>query len=43
MTLKFFNYASTGIKDVGDMTDEQVQYGIETAKDSIYGEKAYLG
>jgi len=43
MTLKFFNYASTGIKDVGDMTDEQVQHGVETAKDSIYGEKAYLG
>jgi DNA primase len=42
MTLKFFNYGSTGIKDVGDMTDDQVKFGIETAKDSIYGESAYL-
>jgi DNA primase len=43
MTLKFFDYSSTGIKDVGDMTDDQVKYGIENAKDSIYGESAYLG
>jgi DNA primase len=43
ITLKFFNYASTGIKDVGDMTNEQIQFGVETAKDMIYGEKAYLG
>jgi DNA primase len=43
ITLRFFNYASTGIKDVGDMTDEQVKHGIETAKDSIYGKAAYLG
>jgi DNA primase len=42
ITLKFFDYASTGIKDVGDMTNEQVTQGIENAKDSIYGERAYL-
>jgi DNA primase len=42
MTLKFFDYASTGIKDVGEMTDEQIKHGIANAKDSIYGESAYL-
>jgi DNA primase len=43
MTVKFFNYASTGIKDVGDMTDEQIKFGLDNAKDMIYGEAAYLG
>ena len=42
ITVKFFNYADTGLKDVGDMTDEQIKFGIETAKDMIYGEGAYL-
>jgi len=42
ITARFFNYASTGIKDVGDMDDSQVTWGIENAIDMIYGEKAYL-
>jgi DNA primase len=42
MTLKFFNYNGSFAKDVGDMTDEEVKYGIETAKDMIYGAGAYI-
>lgn len=42
MTVKFFNYTSTGIKDVGDMTDVQIAWGITNAIDMIYGEAAYL-
>jgi len=42
ITAKFFNYASTGLKDVGDMANEQILWGIENAIDMIYGEKAYL-
>ena len=39
----FFNYTSTGIKDIGDMDYEQVQYGITKAKHCVFGEKAIYG
>jgi 5S rRNA maturation endonuclease (ribonuclease M5) len=42
ITAKFFNYGETGIKDVGDMNNDQILWGIENAIDMIYGEKAYL-
>ena len=42
MTLKYFNYNDSDAKDVGDMTDEQISFGIANAKDSIFGERAYL-
>lgn len=42
ITARFFNYGSTGIKDVGDMDDSQITWGIENSIDMIYGEKAYL-
>ena len=42
ITARFFNYGSTGIKDVGDMDNSQITWGIENAIDMIYGEKAYL-
>lgn len=39
----FFNYANTGIKDIGDMGYEQIQYGITKAKHCVFGEKAIYG
>ena len=39
----FFNYAGTGIKDIGDMTPEQTSYGIEKAKHCVFGLSAIYG
>lgn len=39
----FFNYAGTGIKDIGDMTAEQISYGIEKAKHCVFGLSAIYG
>lgn len=38
----FFNYGDTGKKDPGDMTDSEIQWGIDNAVSSIYGESAYV-
>lgn len=40
--LSFFNYAGIDVKDVGDMTEEEIHRGISTAKDMIFGKAAYL-
>lgn len=42
MNLFFFNYGDTGKKDPGDMTDEEIRWGIDNAKSAIYGESAYV-
>ena len=39
----FFNYGSTGVKDIGDMGHEQIEYGITKAKHCVFGEKAIYG
>lgn len=39
--LKFFNYAGIDVKDVGDMTVDEIRRGIETAKDRVWGKAAY--
>jgi DNA primase len=39
----FFNYGSTGVKDIGDMGYEQIEYGITKAKHCVFGEKAIYG
>jgi DNA primase len=39
----FFNYGDSGAKDIGDMTKEQIEYGIEKAKHFVYGERAIYG
>jgi len=36
----FFNYADTGLKDIGDMTAEQIIWGIDNAKHCVFGEAA---
>jgi hypothetical protein len=42
ITLSFFNYGDTGKKDPGDLTNEEIAWGIENAKSSLYGERAYV-
>jgi DNA primase len=39
----FFNYASSGVKDIGDMTYDQIEYGIQKAKHCVFGEKSIYG
>jgi len=39
----FFNYAGTNVKDIGDMSREQIEYGIEKAKHFVFGEQAIYG
>jgi hypothetical protein len=42
INLFFFNYGHSGKKDPGEMTDEEILWGIATAKPSILGEQAYV-
>jgi hypothetical protein len=42
LNLFFFNYGSSSKKDPGDMTDEEIRWGIENAKSALYGESAYV-
>jgi len=42
LNLSFFNYGDSGKKDPGDMTDEEIQWGIANSKSAILGEKAYV-
>jgi len=42
LNLFFFNYGDTGAKDPGDLTDEQIAWGITNAKSSVLGELAYV-
>jgi len=42
MDLYYFNYKGIDVKDVGDMTEAEIEHGIKTAKTSILGKAAYL-
>jgi hypothetical protein len=42
LNLSFFNYGDSGKKDPGDMTDEEIRWGIENSKSAVLGEKAYV-
>jgi hypothetical protein len=42
LNLSYFNYGSTGKKDPGDLTDDEIAWGIQNAKSSVLGEKAYV-
>jgi Toprim domain len=42
LNLFFFNYGDSSEKDPGDMTDEQIRWGIENAVSALYGESAYV-
>ena len=38
----FFNYDNTDMKDIGGMSKEEIMYGLNTARHSIHGKKAFL-
>lgn len=42
LNLFFFNYGSSSAKDPGDLTDDEIAWGIANAKSSILGELAYV-
>lgn len=42
LNLFFFNYGGSGKKDPGDMTDEEIHWGVDNAVSSIFGEQAYV-
>jgi DNA primase len=42
MELLYFNYTGIDVKDVGDMTELEIEKGIQTARTSILGKAAYL-
>jgi len=41
INLFYFNYGSSGKKDPGDMTDEEINQGIAESVSALYGESAY--
>jgi hypothetical protein len=42
LNLFFFNYGSSTKKDPGDMTDEEIRWGVENAQSALFGESAYV-
>jgi hypothetical protein len=42
LNLYYFNYGDSKKKDPGDMTDEEIRWGIENAKSVILGKAAYV-
>ena len=42
LNLFFFNYGSSSAKDPGDLTNEEIAWGIANAKSSLLGEQAYV-
>jgi 5S rRNA maturation endonuclease (ribonuclease M5) len=42
MNVAFFNYNNSDVKDPGDMTDEELRFGVDNAKDALLGEQAYV-
>jgi hypothetical protein len=42
LNVYYFNYGESTKKDPGDMTDEEIRWGIENAKSVILGKAAYV-
>ena len=42
LNLFFFNYGSSNAKDPGEMTDDELSYGITNAISALFGESAYV-
>jgi hypothetical protein len=40
--LVFFNYGETGKKDPGDLTNDEIVWGLSHAQSALFGEKAYV-
>lgn len=43
MECSFFNYGDSGAKDIGDMSADQISWGLRNAKHCVYGERAIYG
>lgn len=41
LDVSFFNYGDSTAKDVGDMTDEEIAWGIDNARNMVLGKRAY--
>jgi hypothetical protein len=42
LNLFFFNYSGSDKKDPGDMTEEEIRWGVENAQSALFGESAYV-
>jgi hypothetical protein len=42
LNLFFFNYSGSDKKDPGDMTEEEICWGVENAQSALFGESAYV-
>jgi len=42
LNVSYFNYGDSTAKDPGDLTSEELHWGIANAKSGIYGESAYV-
>jgi len=42
LNLSYFNYGESGHKDPGDMTDDDIKWGIEHAQSFLLGQSAYV-
>jgi hypothetical protein len=42
LTLSFFNYGGSDKKDPGEMTAEEIRWGVDNAISALYGESAYV-
>lgn len=40
---KFFNYSETDAKDVGDMSEDEIHFGLDNARHCVLGKAALLG
>lgn len=41
LDVSFFNYGDSTAKDPGDMTDDEIKWGIENSRNMVLGRKAY--
>ena len=42
LNMSYFNYGDTGKKDPGDMTNEEIVWGVENSQSFLKGESAYV-
>ena len=42
LNLSYFNYGESGNKDPGDMSDEDIKWGIDHAQSFLIGQSAYV-
>jgi hypothetical protein len=42
LNLFFFNYSGSDKKDPGEMSEEEIRWGVENAQSALFGESAYV-